>query len=52
MLMYRFHTLSGARMKATQIGCRGALYAWESADTGIETTPDRVIGPAGAPSRS
>jgi trehalose/maltose hydrolase-like predicted phosphorylase len=48
MLMYRFHTLPAARGKAAAIGCRGALYAWESADTGEETTPERVVGPDGA----
>ena len=45
--MYRFHTLPGARAKAAQIGCKGALYAWESADTGEETTPERVVAPDG-----
>jgi trehalose/maltose hydrolase-like predicted phosphorylase len=49
LLMYRFHTLSGARAKAAQIGCKGALYAWESADTGAETTPESVLGPDGKP---
>ena len=34
LLMYRFHTLPGARAKAAHIGFKGALYAWESADTG------------------
>src|SRR5271165_7400290 len=48
LLMYRFHTLSGARAKAARFGFKGALYAWESADTGAETTPDRIIGPGGA----
>jgi trehalose/maltose hydrolase-like predicted phosphorylase len=43
--MYRFHTNDGARAKAARMGWRGALYAWECADTGAETTPDRVIGP-------
>ena len=47
LLMYRFHTLPGARAKAAHIGCKGALYAWESADTGEETTPERVVGPDG-----
>ena len=47
LLMYRFHTLPGARAKAARIGCKGALYAWESADTGYETTPERVVGPDG-----
>lgn len=45
LLMYRFHTLDGARAKAAGMGWRGALYAWESADTGAETTPKQVIGP-------
>jgi trehalose/maltose hydrolase-like predicted phosphorylase len=45
LLMYRFHTLDGARAKATRMGWRGALYAWESADTGAEATPEQVIGP-------
>jgi trehalose/maltose hydrolase-like predicted phosphorylase len=43
LLMYRFHTLPGARAKATKLGYRGALYAWESTDTGEETTPEKVI---------
>lgn len=47
MLMYRFHTLPAARRKAARQGYRGALYAWESADTGEETTPERVVGPDG-----
>ncbi|MGP0090328.1 MAG: glycoside hydrolase family 65 protein, partial [Xanthobacteraceae bacterium] len=45
LLMYRFRTLDGARRKAAQLGWRGALYAWESADSGAETTPEQVIGP-------
>jgi trehalose/maltose hydrolase-like predicted phosphorylase len=45
LLMYRFHTLDGARAKAAGMGCRGAFYAWESADSGAETTPEHVIGP-------
>jgi trehalose/maltose hydrolase-like predicted phosphorylase len=49
LLMYRFHTLPGARAKAAHFGFRGALYAWESADTGVETTPERVIGQDGKP---
>jgi len=49
MLMYRYHTLPGARAKAVHFGFEGALYAWESADTGAETTPERVIGPDGTP---
>ncbi|WP_175773125.1 glycoside hydrolase family 65 protein [Paraburkholderia phenazinium] len=45
LLMYRFRTLDGARAKAAGMGWRGALYAWESADTGAETSPLKVIGP-------
>jgi len=45
LLMYRFRTLDGARAKAVGMGWRGALYAWESADTGAETSPLKVIGP-------
>ena len=45
LLMYRFRTLDAARAKSARMGWRGALYAWESADTGAETTPERVIGP-------
>jgi trehalose/maltose hydrolase-like predicted phosphorylase len=48
MLMYRFRTLPAARAKAAAMGYSGALYAWESADTGEETTPERVMGPDGA----
>ena len=49
LLMYRYRTLAGARAKAARGGWRGALFAWESADTGEETTPEHVIGPAGTP---
>ncbi len=43
LLMYRYHTLPGARAKAVHFGYKGALYAWESADTGVEVTPERVV---------
>ncbi|WP_119070504.1 beta-phosphoglucomutase [Aggregatilinea lenta] len=39
MLMYRYHTLPGARHKAAANGFSGAQYAWESAATGEEVTP-------------
>ena len=45
LLMYRFRTLDAARAKAQGMGWRGALYAWESADTGDETTPEHAVGP-------
>lgn len=47
LLMYRYHTLGGARRKAQALGYRGALYAWESTDTGEETTPPFIRNPAG-----
>lgn len=34
LLLYRYHTLDGARRKAREYGYRGAFYAWESQDTG------------------
>jgi len=39
LLTYRYHTLNGARRKASHSGYRGAMYAWESAHTGDEVTP-------------
>jgi beta-phosphoglucomutase len=42
MLMYRYHTLAGARQKAAKNGFGGAQYAWESAATGQEVTPTWV----------
>jgi trehalose/maltose hydrolase-like predicted phosphorylase len=47
LLMYRFRTIDGARAKAAAMGWRGAMYAWESADTGAEVTPDHVVAPDG-----
>ena len=48
LLMYRYHTLPGARDKAQGSGYTGAMYAWESAATGHETTP-RWIPLMGSP---
>jgi beta-phosphoglucomutase len=42
LLLYRYHTLPGARRKAAANGYRGAQYAWESATTGDEVTPSYV----------
>lgn len=39
LLMYRYHNLAGARRKAQEAGYRGAMFPWESTDTGEETTP-------------
>ncbi len=47
LLMYRYHTIEGARRKAREMGYEGAMYAWESAATGDETTPAWLPGPKG-----
>jgi len=47
LVTYRYHTLAGARAKAARLGYRGALYAWESTDSGEEVTPPFVIAPHG-----
>ena len=47
LMMYRYHTLDAARRKARAFGYLGALYAWESADTGEEATPREVVAPDG-----
>jgi len=39
LMLYRYNTLAGARENARQNGFHGAQYPWESADTGLETTP-------------
>ncbi len=39
LLMYRYFTLKGALQNAKDMGYKGAKFAWESADTGVETTP-------------
>jgi kojibiose phosphorylase len=39
LLMYRYHNLQGARNKAKVGGYKGAMFPWESTDTGEETTP-------------
>lgn len=39
LLLYRYHMLTGARKKAVENGYKGAMYPWESADTGDEVTP-------------
>lgn len=47
LLLYRHRTLPAARAKAARLGYRGAFYAWESADTGAETTPSAASTPDG-----
>ncbi len=45
MLMYRWHTLPGARQKARANGYEGAQFPWESAADGREVTPTWVPHP-------
>jgi len=47
VLMYRYNTLGPARARAREMGASGALYAWESADTGEDVTPSSVLAPTG-----
>ncbi len=47
LLRFRYHTLAGARKKAKDKGFEGACYAWESADSGEETTPRWALTPDG-----
>ena len=47
LLAYRYRNLDGARAKARLMGHRGALFPWESADKGVETTPPYGFGPDG-----
>lgn len=50
LLMYRYHNLAGARAKAAEAGYEGAMFPWESTDTGEETTP-RWVGSVDEPIR-
>ncbi len=39
LLLYRYHRINPSREIAKQNGYQGAMFPWESADTGEETTP-------------
>ncbi|MBU6375134.1 MAG: hypothetical protein KGQ59_03990 [Bdellovibrionales bacterium] len=43
LLEYRYRTLPGARRRATQLGFRGALFAWESTVDGEDETPESIL---------
>jgi kojibiose phosphorylase len=47
LLAYRYRNLDGARHKAHTMGHRGALFPWESADSGEEAAPPFGLGPQG-----
>jgi kojibiose phosphorylase len=40
LLMYRYNTLNGARENAILSGFKGARFPWESAERGLEVTPN------------
>jgi beta-phosphoglucomutase family hydrolase len=42
LLLYRHHTLDGARRRARELGFRGACYAWESTVDGEDVTPRSI----------
>jgi trehalose/maltose hydrolase-like predicted phosphorylase len=39
MMEYRFDRLEAAKKNAFSLGYKGAMYPWESAETGVEETP-------------
>lgn len=47
LLRYRLDRLDAARKIAVSKGYKGAMFPWESAGTGAETTPPWVRGPGG-----
>jgi kojibiose phosphorylase len=47
-LLYRHRTLDAARKRARSFGYAGALYPWESTDTGEDRTPAGATLPSGA----
>ena len=46
-LLYRHRTLPAARERARKLGYEGALFAWESTDTGEDRTPRAAVLPSG-----
>ncbi|HIE32139.1 MAG TPA: glycoside hydrolase family 65 protein [Methanosarcinales archaeon] len=47
LLMYRYHRLDEARKNARDQNLPGALFPWESAETGEEVTPKAWVNPEG-----
>jgi HAD superfamily hydrolase (TIGR01509 family) len=43
LLLYRHHTLPGARRRARAMGYAGACFAWESTVTGADVTPTKIV---------
>jgi len=49
LLLYRYNRLDAAKANARAGGYDGARFPWESADTGIEATPDYFYPKEGEP---
>ncbi len=47
LIMYRYNTLDGARQNAANEGYKGASFAWESTDSGLESAPEMTVLPNG-----
>lgn len=45
LLDYRWRRLDAARWAATQAGCRGAMFPWQSGSDGREETPRHLFNP-------
>lgn len=45
LLMYRYRRLDQAREMAREIGCKGAMYPWQSGSTGREETQQMHLNP-------
>ncbi|HEX5598581.1 MAG TPA: glycosyl hydrolase family 65 protein [Micromonosporaceae bacterium] len=45
LLLYRWQRLDAARRAAAAVGCRGAMFPWQSGSDGREETPSEVYNP-------
>jgi beta-phosphoglucomutase family hydrolase len=45
LLLYRYRRLGRAKANAASIGCRGAMYPWQSGSDGREETPQVHLNP-------
>lgn len=45
LLLYRYRRLPAARRRAEEVGCRGALFPWQSGSDGRDVTPRVLLNP-------
>lgn len=45
LLDYRWRRLDAARQAAERLGCRGAMFPWQSGSDGRDVTPTRLFNP-------